>query len=130
MSLLGDVVDRPVSEADIEAWLREKAVEVLRSKRVIDFLSYLFREVENRVDVVDRVEMNADDFGVVRRHCREVFDAEGQASVLRTGMMGQLWTANLYVGKCFREPAVWGRRELPPEDGLLWVRRGWEVEAP
>ena len=96
---------------------------------MLESLHQMFWEIENSRDMfVDRVEMDATHFANLRRSCAEAFDASTHKEVLQKGMMGHLWTAEVYVGAGFGEPQVFGRDELPPES-TLWIRRGWEKEA-
>ena len=93
---------------------------------MLESLYQKFLAIElSRDVVVDRVEMDALNFANLRRVCGEVLDEATDKEILQKGMVGHLWSAEVYVGSSFGEPQAFGRDELPI-DGKLWIRRGWE----
>ena len=86
-----------------------------------------FLKVEHGRDVfVCRVEMGVEQFGELLKESGAQFDLV--KGVRMQGMVGHLWGAEVYAERCFGEPCVYGRDEFPIPDGVLWVRKGWEIE--
>jgi len=62
-------------------------------------LADAFALVEDHDLRVARVFMNARDYADIRKFGRDIFDPETQRDILRSGMMGLLWGANLITSR-------------------------------
>lgn len=91
-------------------------------------LNEKFVEVEHGRDmIVGRVEMGVEQFRELVKESGAQFDlVKGRRM---HGMVGHLWGAEVYAERCFGEPVVYGRDESSIPDGVLWVRKGWEIEV-
>ena len=58
-----------------------------------------FARIETHDLRVARVFMNALDFADLRKWGRDVFDIESQAQILKTGLMGSVWGAQIIVSR-------------------------------
>lgn len=58
-----------------------------------------FAAIERHDLRVSRIYMNARDYADVRKFGREILDIESQATLLKTGLMGTLWGAQLIVSR-------------------------------
>ena len=58
-----------------------------------------FARIETHDLRVARVFMNALDFADLRKWGRDVFDIESQATILKTGLMGSVWGAQIIVSR-------------------------------
>ena len=97
-----------------------------RDLPMIESLNLMFQDIEaSRNMIVERVEMDALNFAKLRQSCRDDFEKGTDKETLQKGLVGHLWTAEVYVGESFGDPQVYGSNELPPEN-TLWIRRGWE----
>ena len=123
-----DLVDQPITEAERQEMIAKITDEKIRQERFVKFLSDLYAEVEKRNVVVARMEMSPSNYVMLKKGLgKDHLDICTSGPILRTGMMATLWGAPVYVGNVFGEPRVYAEVDLPPEDGILWIRQGWEV---
>ena len=102
------------------------SVPITKKEKVslIDAINELFVEVEKRNEMVARVDINRDIWKELRMDIN-IVDEEMNSEILRTGLAGYLWGADVHIVP-LDAPMVWSERELPPDDGILWIRRGLE----
>ena len=72
----------------------------------MDDLADAFAMVERHDLRVDKVAMNPARFKVFRTMGRDYMDAEIQASILKTGFMGMLWGAEIYMSREIPEDTI------------------------
>lgn len=75
----------------------------LTSNALIDAISAVQR---NDIRVAN-VFMNAKDYSDILKWDRDVFDPETQRDILRTGLMGNLWGANVIISRIVPEGSVY-----------------------
>ena len=86
-----------------------------------------FAQIEEHDLRVARVFMNARDFSDIRKFGREILDPESQQQLLRTGLMGTLWGAQIITSRlvprgtvyCTCEPEFFGRMPVRTELTVL-----------
>jgi hypothetical protein len=70
-------------------------------------LADAFANVERTDMRVANVFMNAKDFADMRKWDRDTFDIETQARLLKTGLMGKVWGANIITSRVVTEGTVY-----------------------
>ena len=92
--------DRLIFQVFTKAAARS-TINVPMSVAIGDFniavLADAFARIERHGNRVDKVYMNAMNFSVLRKAGRDYMDFESQRELLRTGYMGVLWGASVYV---------------------------------
>jgi len=90
-------------------------------------LADAFSLIERHDLRVARVFMNARDYADLRKFGRDILDIESQAALLKTGLMGTLWGAQIIVSRlvpvgtvyCCCEPEMFGRIPVRTELTVL-----------
>lgn len=90
-------------------------------------LADAFSLIERHDLRVARVFMNARDYADLRKFGRDILDIESQAALLKTGLMGTLWGAQIIVSRlvpvgtvyCTCEPEMFGRIPVRTELTVL-----------
>jgi len=90
-------------------------------------LADAFSLIERHDLRVARVFMNARDYADLRKFGRDILDIESQAALLKTGLMGTLWGAQIIVSRlvpvgtvyCACEPEMFGRMPVRTELTVL-----------
>ena len=90
-------------------------------------LADAFAQIEAHDLRVARVFMNAKDYADIRKFGREIFDPETQATLLKTGLMGNLWGAQVIISRLVpagfiyvtAEPEFFGRIPVRTELTVL-----------
>jgi HK97 family phage major capsid protein len=70
-------------------------------------LADAFAKIERHDLRVARVYMNAKDYADIRKFGREILDIESQATLLKTGLQGTLWGAQIIVSRLVPEGFVY-----------------------
>lgn len=72
----------------------------------IQTMADAFAEVEKHDHFVDKVFMNAKNYKMLRNAGRDYLDPETQRELLKTGLMGELWGAQVYTSREVPEGSV------------------------
>lgn len=100
---------------------RDKALDLLRQSKMIaeggvrtgrpilsrDTIIRLFTSVEAEDKRVSQVWLNAHNFADVRKFCGSEFDPSGSRELLKRGLMGRLWGADVYASR--KIPQGWAK---------------------
>ena len=73
----------------------EAAIKTGRTILKPEVLREYFARVENKDDLVARIWMNAFTYSDLRKYAREEMDFETQAALLKTGLQGYIWGAEV-----------------------------------
>jgi len=117
MGVLKDVVELSISDEDIKEWQLEQAQAGIISKRIKDKIGEAFIPVENRDLTCHWLCMNANDFSIMRKYSREIFEPFHSAEVLKSCRFGHYFTAIVVVNRNIDEPVGYAKDELP--EGLV-----------
>ena len=87
----------------------------------MDTMTNLYSKVERHGLRVDKLYMNAENFKVIRQAGRDYMDFETQRELLKTGYMGTLWGASVYLSPEISAGSVYSVTE-PEYLGVLPVQ--------
>lgn len=96
-------------------------VSISRSSFVIGKMADLFAVIETHGLRVDKIYLNALNFPVIRKAGRDFADFETQRELLRTGYLGNLWGASIYMSPQCQNNTIYFITE-PEYLGVLPVR--------
>jgi len=112
-----ELLEMPISQKEIDEYVSMKAKEHIRRERIREWLSGMFKKVEERDETVKVVVMQAEDYAEVRKYLRDEMECETQLSMMKTGQMATMWHARFFVDRLAEEPEIHG----PCPDGCMRV---------
>jgi hypothetical protein len=101
MSGLGDVVNAPITDDEVNQVLRVIAIKGIRQGRAIDALGKVMTEIEKQDKTCRKIIMCAEDFFILRQHLRERLDIISDYRILKTGKMAVYCGADIIVSHGF-----------------------------
>ena len=89
----------PVTQAEIEGFMKEYAIRKIREKKIREPLLDAFAEIETQELRVSDMVVTPRMFSVLRKHCRDCLDINTNKTLLNLGNFGWMWGANIWVDK-------------------------------
>jgi hypothetical protein len=71
-----------------------------------DIIADAFHTVERRDRKVDHIWVNPSTFCDIRKHCRDIFDAETKIENLKQNIQGVIWNAVVHISKLIPDSSV------------------------
>lgn len=97
------------------------SVSKTASSFVIGDMADMFAKIERHGNRVDKIFMNAERFPVIRKAGRDYVDFETQRELLKTGFIGTLWGASIYMSREVQSDRIYFVTE-PEYFGVIPVR--------
>ena len=118
MSVLQDILKQPISNVEIDEWLKQQAEKAIAAQRIEKKLGEAFAMVEKRDLICRWICVNADDYFIMRRFLGDKMDEITDYNIiLRTGQFARYLMATVIVNRSIDSPVGYAGNELP--EGML-----------
>ena len=102
--MLNEIENMEISSKEFDDELKEVVNQRIINKRIFNFLSNRFANVEAKNKEVKKVVMSSEDFQILRKYCKEFLYVETSLKIIEhLGFVGSLWGALIFINNDIKD---------------------------